>query len=125
MEVDNREIRMDSIRYFCQRCKKELQADQKPCPFCGSVERDAKVAIEEKIVVRETLRVRQKRKGFGKFIRESIEGWFSSINKEKHPEGVEKTRVIDKEKDVYQEKVKDVKTGEITRDIEEPLSQHK
>jgi ribosomal protein L36 len=75
------------------------------------------------------LKARQKRKGFGKFIKEIIQGRFSSIDKEKHPEGVEIMRIINKEepnkKDSYQEKVKDVKTGKITRNIKEPLSQHK
>jgi DNA replicative helicase MCM subunit Mcm2 (Cdc46/Mcm family) len=116
---------MVSTKYFCQKCGRELKADQKPCPFCGSINRDIKVTIEEKIVARETLRVRQKRKGFGRFIKENIQGWFPSRDKRKHAEGVEKTRVIDKQKDSYQEKIKDVKTGEIVRDIKEPLSQHK
>jgi len=114
-----------SIKYFCQECGRELESDQKPCPFCGSVNRDIKVALKEGIVIRENLKARQKRKGFRQFIREIIQGWFPSRDKMKHPEGVEKIRIIDKEKDRYQEKIKDVKTGKIVRDIKEPLSQHK
>lgn len=52
---------------------------------------------------------------------EWIQGWFPS-NKRKFPEGVEKTRIIDKEKDSYQEKVKDIQTGKVTHDVEESLS---
>ena len=116
---------MISKKYFCQKCGRELEADQKPRPFCGSANRNIKIAIEERIVIRENLKARQKRKGFRKFIREIIQGWFPSGDKRKHPEGINKIRIIDKEKDSYQEKVKDVKTGKITRNIEEPLSKHR
>ena len=49
-----------------------------------------KVNIEEKIVVRETIRGRQKRKGFKKFSKEWVQGWFPSKAKERYPEGVKK-----------------------------------
>ncbi|XOB42385.1 MAG: hypothetical protein ACKKMP_03430 [Candidatus Nealsonbacteria bacterium] len=62
-------------------------------------------------------------------MKESIHGWFSSEDKNKHPEGVEKIRIIDREnlnkEDSYQERVKNVKTGKIIRNIKEPLSQHR
>lgn len=116
---------MISTKYFCQKCGRELETDQKPCPFCDSVNRDIKVVENEGIIVGENLKTKQKRKGFKKFIREIIQGRFPSGDKRKHPEGIEKTRVIDKEKDRYQEKIKDVTTGKITRDIEEPLSKHR
>jgi len=38
---------------------------------------------------------------------------------------VHKERIVDKEKDEYHETVKDAMTGEVIRDIHEPLSQHK
>jgi hypothetical protein len=34
------------------------------------------------------------------------------------------TRIIDREKDLYKEVVKDPDTGEIVHECEEPLSQH-
>ena len=37
---------------------------------------------------------------------------------------VNKERVIDRDKDFYKEKVTDLKTGKVLRDIEEPLSKH-
>jgi len=87
---------MDSTKYFCQNCKKELSGDQKPCPFCGCEKRDVKVTISETLKIRESLRGRQKRKGFKKFMVEFLQGWFPSENKEKFPEGVQKTLIIDK-----------------------------
>jgi hypothetical protein len=37
---------------------------------------------------------------------------------------VRKTRLIDRERDVYYEHVEDAETGEVLRDCREPLSQH-
>jgi hypothetical protein len=37
---------------------------------------------------------------------------------------VNKERVIDRDEDFYKEKVTDLKTGKVLRDIEEPLSKH-
>jgi len=38
---------------------------------------------------------------------------------------MEKTRVIDRDNDLYKETVKNPKTGEVIHHCEEPLSQHK
>ena len=88
-----------------------------------------KKLLEAKEKTIPNLRERHKRKGFGKFLKEILQGLFSSGDKEKHPEGVEKERIINRgepdKDDSYQEKVKDVNTGDTTRDIKEPLSQHK
>jgi len=67
--------------------------------------------------------------GIKKWLQERIGGWFSSRIKERHPEGVEKERSINRENPAdpqsYQEKVTDVKTDKVFRDIQEPLIQHK
>lgn len=116
---------MISVKYFCQNCKKELSKGQKSCPYCGSVKRDIKVEINEKIKIRESLRVRQKRKGFKKFMVEFWQGWFPSKNSGKFPDGVQKTRVIDKYNNRYQEKVINEATREVLVDKNEKLSEHK
>jgi hypothetical protein len=38
---------------------------------------------------------------------------------------VHRERIVDKEKNEYHETVKNAATGEVIRDIHEPLSQHK
>jgi len=116
---------MVSTKYFCQNCKKELNEGQKPCPYCGSEKRDIKVEVREEIKIRESLRGRQKRKGFKKFMVEFLQGWFPSKNKKEFPDGVQKTRLIDKKNDKYQEKVIDEKTGKIVVNKDEKLSEHK
>lgn len=75
--------------------------------------RDIKVEVREEIKIIESLRGRQKRKGFKKFMVEFLQGWFPSKNKEEFPDGVQKTRLIDKKNDRYQEKVINEKTGEV------------
>jgi len=115
---------MEKPRYFCQECNKELEPDQKVCPVCKSSKRRIIAIVNEKVKIRESIGAKQKRKGFKRPLREIFTGWQKSGDRKKHPEGVKKERVIDREKDIYGEKVKDIKTGKITRDVEEPLSAH-
>jgi len=69
-------------------------------------------------------RFKQWKEGFKKFAKEVLQGWFPSGDP-RLKNGVDKVRIIDKEKDEYHETVKDAITGEVIRDIHEPLSQHK
>ena len=112
-------------KYFCQNCKKELKENKKLCSYCGSMKRDIKVEIKEKIKIRASLRGRQKRKGFKKFIVEFLQGWFPSTVKTKFPEGIEKSRLIDKKNDRYKEKVTNKATGKVVVDKDEKLLEHK
>lgn len=115
----------DEVWAKCQQCGTELKQGDKVCPKCGSTkkasDREASVAIGERIV--ET-RTRQKRKGFKKFMKEIISRWRPSISPELK-DGVNEERIIDKEKNEYHQTVKDARTGEITHSEHEPLSQHK
>jgi len=109
----------------CRHCGTELPPTHTgPCPKCGGKSRVLDLAVSDGVVVHESIGIRQKRKGFGKFMIESIQGWFQSINP-KLNKGVHKERIIDKERNEYHETVKDATTGKIIRDIHEPLSQHK
>lgn len=82
------------------------------------------IALQDTLIVRDSLRLRKSKTGFVRFIYESISGWFPSIRKDLSPDGVTKVRVIDRENDYYKEEVIDVKTGRIIRSIEEKLSEH-
>jgi hypothetical protein len=68
-----------------------------------------------------------KRPGVKKFLSRVIVGWMptSGRNRKKYPKGVFISRVIDKEKDWYEEKIVDRKTGKIIESKKEPLSLHK
>ncbi len=115
---------MGKPRYFCQECNKELEPDQKVCPVCKSNKRRIIAIKDEGVEIGERIEAKKKRKGFKSPLIEISKGLFESGDKKKHPKGVKKERVIDRERDKYKEKVIDVETGEITRDVEEPLSVH-
>lgn len=94
------------------------------CPKCGSTKKILAKSVGGTLTPRGSLRARQKSKGFGKFAREIIQGWFPSANS-KLSQGVEKERIVDKKNDKYDEIVRDAKTGQIIRETHETLSQHK
>ena len=115
----------DEVRVKCERCGAELRESDKECPKCGSTKKMfAKTVGEGTVTCRGRLRGRQKPKGFGKFVKEIIQGWFPSKNS-KLLQGVEKERIVDRKNDTYDEIVRDAETGQIIHETHEPLSQHK
>jgi len=115
--------------YYCKSCNKELASSYKICPYCGNDKRLIKLTISETIEFRSSLIARKFPQGFRNWVLEIISGWFPGGDTTKHPDGVKKTRLINRENpknmDSYQEKVIDFKTGKITRNIKEPLEKHK
>ena len=96
------------------------------CLFCKKNTNNAiYVSISDTIRMRESLKLRHKRQGFGKFISETINGWFPNILTKDSEYGVDKQRIVDRGKNEYHEVVKDLKTGKIIRDCHEPLDRHK
>jgi hypothetical protein len=108
----------------CERCGAELKESDKECPKCGSTKKMFAVIVGGTLTPRGSLRVRHKVKGFGKFAKEIIQGWFPSKNS-KLSQGVEKERIVDKKNDKYDEIVRDARTGQIMHETHKPLSQHK
>ena len=83
------------------------------------------IAISDTIGIKESLMLRKLPAGVNKFILETIQGWFPSKRIDLSPDGVTKTRIVDRENDYYKEEVIDVKTGRVIRLIEEKLSEHR
>lgn len=115
----------DEVWAKCQQCGTELKEGDKVCPKCGSTkkafDREASVAIGVRIV--ET-RATQKRIGFHRFVKQMISRWKRSGDL-RLENGVQEETIRDKEKDWYDQVVRDAKTGEITHEEHEPLSKHK
>ena len=113
------------VQCWCRHCERELPLSHTgPCPHCGNTGKDCKVTVTSAVAISTRFRARLKRKGIGKFVRETLQGWFPS----KDPalkKGVHKERIVDREENEYHETVKDATTGEVIRDVHEPLSQHK
>lgn len=107
---------------ICSQCGTE-----KENAFCGSCKTDASnninILVSETIKVRDNLRTQKFSAGTKKFFGEFLGGWFSSGDP-KLPEGVNKSRIIDREKDEYHEVVKKYGTDEVIHETHEPLSKH-
>ena len=109
----------------CGECGTELKPSDKQCPKCGSTKKayDRKASVKIVVKVVET-RATQKRKGFRCFVRQLISRWRPSRNPELR-DGVQEERIIDKEKDKYDQVVRDAKTGKTIHEEHESLSKHK
>jgi DNA-directed RNA polymerase subunit RPC12/RpoP len=120
---------MSSEKYFCQKCGKELKKNKKPCPYCGSTKVIITKNLSGNLIFHGFRKIGKILTGFRRYSIEIKTGWQPSRNKREHPEGVIKYQRFDREnpdkEDSYQEKIMDVKTGEICRDFKEPLRQHR
>jgi len=113
-----------SSKRLCSKCKRK-KPFKEFCIFCRQkTTTNISIEIGETIHVRESFRARVRRQGFKKFIFETLQGWFPSGNP-KIKDGVTKTRIINKEKDTYFERVENHKTGEVLRNCEEKLNNHR
>jgi hypothetical protein len=39
--------------YRCLQCRRELQADEQPCPYYGNIGREIIISVEEKVNIEE------------------------------------------------------------------------
>jgi hypothetical protein len=112
---------------FCRECGR-CKFFQRFCLWCfKNTNSDIRVAISETITVRESGKIRKYKLGIKKFIVEVLFGWSPTKGRlvKKLNHGVERSRVIDREKDEYHEIIKDYKTKKIVHKCHEPLSKHK
>jgi len=108
----------------CRQCGTELKQSDQNCPKCGSTQKVHEVKCTDTVVVGDVIsKVRQKRKGFRKFMVEMITRWRPSGDP-KLKNGIHEDRIIDKEKKEYHQVCRDAKTGKITHEEHEPLSHH-
>ena len=115
----------NEVKCWCKHCGIELPPSHTgSCPKCGKTGKDCKVTATTTIGISGSLRARKKRKGVGGFVKEILQGWFPSGDP-KLKKGVDKVRIIDREKNEYHEVTKNAENGEITREVHEPLRQHK
>lgn len=92
-----------------------------PCPVCGEVGRSIAVKLEDGIGFHDGYRVKAYRPGSSTFFLDERSGpSYYRVGAEWH----HVMRVIDRENDRYTETIRVLSTGEIIREIDEPLSQH-
>jgi len=117
---------MSDVR--CGQCKAILEEvvglpmeERLPCPDCGSKKRLYSESCEGALHLFSKLRIRGRRGGAGKWSIEIITGADWS---ERFQRFMQKRRLIDREKDLYEEEVVDPKSGRIVCHKEERLSKH-
>jgi hypothetical protein len=108
---------------ICSKCGTEKENS-----FCGSCKTDTpsniSISVFEEVRVRASLRTRKFGAGIKKFLGEFLGGWFPSGDP-KLPDGVDKSRTIDREKNEYHEVVKKYGTDEIIHEDHGQLDKHK
>jgi Uma2 family endonuclease len=114
---------MESQKRICKICGQEKESS-----FCSTCNRETsshfQVVVEDNIKVHDSLKIKKFIKRVKDWVVELVSGWFSSENKKNFPEGVNKYRLIDREKGKYEEKVKNINNNQVARNIKEPLSVH-
>src|SRR5665213_128619 len=93
-----------------------------PCPKCGGLSRTQCVSVAFGLGIHSLIGIKGKRDGKGKpFIEQKIgDDLHRDSGKWKNRE-----MLVDHENDRYKEKIVDKETGQIDREVEEPLSQHR
>ena len=118
---------IDSNRTECGDCGTRLANAQtvaeaaRPCPNCRSTRRNVFVSIVDSVIARDGIGMKAKRVGQKKPFVESLS--FPSISR-KLGKLVHHQRVIDRDNDLYHEKVTEYETGTVIHEQKEPLSEH-
>jgi len=83
------------------------------------------MTFSETITLKENFSGKSYKKNTRRFVTHLITGWFPSMRKDLSPYGVNKNRIINREINLYIEKITDIKTGRIIRNVKEKLKDHK
>jgi hypothetical protein len=94
-----------------------------PCPQCGSTGRAYEDAGAVTVRIRAWGRERHTRLGYMRPIGEGVSGMPSVHRKTGRLSVID--RNIDRLGDRYQERIVDAETGEVIREVDEPLSEHR
>lgn len=107
----------------CGDCGTELKQNEERCPKCGSSRKAYEVSISDGLVLRTGLGTKHRRKGVKRPLAETKSGWKSSGDP-RLKDGIIEDMVVDREKDEYHHITRNAKTGEITHEEHEKLSEH-
>ena len=116
-------------RVLCADCKTELlgwsqdevPAERTPCPHCGSLSRLVDVYVTDTVEVHSMLGVKAKTPGERRpFSEQKVGDEFFRKTGRWH----RVRRLVDRRGNRYVEHIEDAETGEVIRDVEEPLTDH-
>lgn len=109
----------------CKKCEAILSEPKNeprtPCPVCGEMGRIHEETLTDGIAVYDQMLMKGKHDGKGKpFVDARVGADYYFKEKEwRHLE-----RVVDRDNNLYVEIIKDMKTGEIIKEVREPLTDH-
>ena len=105
------------------RTEQEAEAFTKqPCPSCGSFGRTLDVNMVETLAMRDFCGMKLKRQGEKKFAVEDVSR--PDFNRDRG-KNVHLQRLIDRDNDLYHERITDLESGEVIHEQREPLSEHR
>jgi hypothetical protein len=112
---------------FCEECgSKKLLCNFFKTRYCLKCRKktvdNIRISVFETMQIKESMKMRKFTSGIKKFLTETCSGWFES---HKYKKGVNKIRVVDREKDEYHEIVRNCENDKIVHECHEPLSKHK
>lgn len=100
-------------KIFCQNCKRELAENETPCLSCGETKRIFTVTAEDTITPNTSLGFKQKRPGYKRPILEGVSRIKESRDPKLAGQKVHEEYSTDRIKNVWNQVVKDLETGEI------------
>ena len=95
---------------------------RKPCDACGATVRRFEISLEGSLTLRSSIGTKLRRGGRGRPVVKSFGGDDLTVSTGRW---VHRDRLIDREGDRYRERVVDPQTGDVLRDVDEPLSKHR
>ena len=96
--------------------------DRVPCPSCGSTKRAFDVSFSATVVARSKLGFEHRRPGYKKPIAEGVSG--DDLHR-KNGRWMRLSRLIDRLKNRYSERVVDPETGQVVHECDEALTEHR
>lgn len=106
---------------FCENCSQQIKDEKKPCPVCGCSKFTNKLVLSDRMSISERIQGKAKRLERKKPVQEFIYGVDYSKRAKKY---MDKERLIDRENDIYHEKITDKETGQVIHECDEKLSEH-
>ena len=109
----------------CNNCKQIIHdMNITKCPKCGLDKFGIVIEFEDSINISDSLKGKMKDPKFSSKRNPRVEFITGTDISKDNNRLVEKYRLIDKNKNLYKEKIIDKETGEIIKNVEEPLDQH-
>jgi hypothetical protein len=121
----NRRVECGNCGLALQDAEEGPEGPRTPCPSCGSLARHVMLGFAEQVMVRDQLKGKVINSSFSSKKRIRREFQTGSEPRVSRGDHVYKERDIDRDRNRYRELIRDETSGEILRDVDEPLTRHR